>query len=58
MVQVPVSRPVTVRPETLHTMGVVLVSKVTARPEVATAVAVAVPLTVRVTGVKLIEPMD
>lgn len=53
----PASRPVTVLPDTEQIVGVVLLLKVTARPEVAVALAVVVPPTAKVVGVKLMAPM-
>ena len=57
MVQVPASKPVTVLPETEQIVGVTVLLKVTARLDVAVALAVVVPPTVNVVGVKLIAPM-
>ena len=59
MVQVPVATPVTVLPFvplTLQIVGVVDV-KVTGKPDVAVALAVVVPPTVNVLGVKVIAPI-
>ncbi len=59
MVQVPAVTPVTVLPfvpDTVQTDGVVEV-KVTASPEVAVALAVVVPPTLRVAGVNVMVPM-
>ena len=53
----PASKPVTVLPEMEQIVGVALLLKVTARPEVAVAPAVAVPPTTKVVGVKLMVPM-
>lgn len=55
-IQVPVNSPATVLPETEQMIGVVLV-KLTARPEVAVALAAVVPPTPRVAGLKLMAPM-
>ena len=56
MVQVPVVMPVTVLPLTVHTPVVVLL-KLTARPDVAVALAVVVPPTARLLGLKPMAPM-
>lgn len=56
MVQVPVATPVTVLPFTVQIVGVVDV-KVTGKPDVAVALAVVVPPTVNVLGVKVIAPI-
>jgi hypothetical protein len=56
MVQVPAATPVTVEPLTLQTAGVVELN-VTARPEVAVALAVVVPPTARVAGLKAMAPI-
>lgn len=57
MVQVPASKPVTVLPETEQIVGVTLLLKVTARPEVAVALAVVVLPTTKVVGVNVMVPM-
>jgi hypothetical protein len=49
--------PVTVLPTTEQIVGVLLTLKVTPRPDVAVALAVAVPPTAMVLGEKLIVPM-
>ena len=56
MVQVPAATPVTVLPA-IEQVLVVLVAKVTGRPEVAVALAVVVPPTVNVVGVKVMTPI-
>ena len=56
MVQVPVATPVTVLPLTVQTLCVAEL-KLTGWPELAVALAVVVPPTVSVAGVKLIGPM-
>jgi len=56
MVQVPAATPETVLPATVQMVGVVELNA-TARPEVAVALAVVVPPTLRVAGVKLIAPI-
>ena len=57
MVQMPASRPVTVLPVTEQIVGVTLLLKVTARLEVAVALAVVVPPTTKVVGVKVTVPI-
>jgi hypothetical protein len=57
MVQVPAIVPVTVATETLQMVGVALLLYAMARPDVALALAVVVPPTARVLGVKLMAPM-
>ena len=54
--QVPAAIPVTVEPLTVQIVGVVLV-KTTASPELDVALAVVVPHTLRLMGLKLIVPM-
>ena len=56
MVQVPALTPVTVLPLTVQT-PVVRELKLTARPEEAVALAVVVPFTARVAGLKVMVPM-
>ena len=56
MVHVPAAIAETVDPLTVQTVGVVEVN-VTARPDVAVALTVVVPPTVRVAGVKASAPM-
>jgi hypothetical protein len=56
MVQVPVATPVTVLPETVQVKGVLLL-KTTPRPELAVALALLLPRTAKVFGVKLMAPM-
>jgi hypothetical protein len=56
MVHVPALAPVTVEPLTVQTAGVVELN-VTARPDVAVALAVVVPPTASVAGAKVIAPM-
>ena len=53
---VPAATPVTVEPLTEQIVGVVLL-KATARPEVAVALAVLVPPTLKLMGLKLMVPM-
>jgi hypothetical protein len=59
MVHVPAVTPVTVEPLVPLTVQTPVVKelKVTGRPDVAVALAVVVPFTARVDGVKLIVPM-
>ncbi len=56
MVQVPAATPLTVLPLTVQTLGVKEL-KLTGSPEVAVALAVVVPLTPRVAGLKPMGPM-
>ena len=56
MVQAPTAAPVTVLPLTVQKLGVREL-KVTAKPELAVALAVVAPPTVNVAGLKLIAPM-
>ncbi|CAK0761793.1 hypothetical protein CCP3SC15_270011 [Gammaproteobacteria bacterium] len=56
IVQVPALVPVTVRPLTVQTLGVMEL-KATVSPEVAVALAVVVPPTASVAGAKVIVPM-
>ncbi len=53
---VPAATPVTVEPLTVQIVGVVLL-KATARPEDAVALAVLLPPTLRLVGLKLMVPM-
>ena len=57
IVQVPDSKPVTVLPETEQIVGVTLLLKVTVRPELAVELAVVVPPTTKVVGVKVTVPI-
>ena len=58
MLQVPAATPVTVLPETLQMVGVVLLEKLTARPDVAIALSVLAPPMTMLAGVTPTAPMD